>query len=293
MNIAFLTCADLLPGAARRRKDAFEHDFQIAALREGLGPAASVIDMDWRAPADAFEGFDAALLGTAWDYQDRPRDFMARLDDLASRGVQVFNPPEIARWNIDKRYLCDLETNGAASIPTLWRDDPCAADVTVAFETFGCDRVVVKRCIGAGAEGQIDFTRDAPPPEDWRLGQPGLIQPFLPSILTEGEYSLVFVSGEFSHAVQKRPAAGDYRIQSSYGGVETAASLPAADMLQAARALQAIPFPPPHYARVDMVRGVDGTLRVMEVELIEPYLYPVQGPRLGDMLARAILGTRR
>jgi glutathione synthase/RimK-type ligase-like ATP-grasp enzyme len=294
MKIAFLTCHDLLPGAPGRRADAFEHDFQVAALRAGMtGTGAVVTEIDWRAPIEAFGGYDLALLGTAWDYQDHPLAFLDRLDELAARGVRVCNPPEIVRWNIDKAYLNDLSARGAALVPTLWRDDPGADDICRAFDVFGCDRVVAKRRVGAGAVGQFDFSRSAPPPSEWRLGRAGLIQPFLPSIETEGEYSFIFIGGAFCHAVLKRPAPGDYRIQSSYGGMETPVNPATSDMRAALRVLDALPFETPLYARIDMVRERNGGLCVMEVELIEPYLYPVQGPALGDRLREAILGLAR
>ena len=222
MKIAFLTCHDLLEGAPDRRADAFEHDLQIAALRAALAPTSAVTEIDWRSPLAAFTRFDVALLGTAWDYQDHAPAFLTRLEELASHGIDVCNGPEVARWNIDKSYLRSLETTGVATIPTFWRDDPDAADISAAFDWFACERLVVKRRVGAGAVGQVDFRRGAPPPPTWRLGCAGLIQPFLPAISTEGEYSLVFVDGKFSHALVKRPTGGDYRIQSLYGGMENA-----------------------------------------------------------------------
>ncbi len=289
MKIAFLTCHDLLEDAPERRADAFEHDLQIGVLRSAMaGAQSTVIAIDWRSPLEAFDGFDIALLGTAWDYQDHPLAFLERLDELASRGIDVCNRPDVARWNVDKGYLRALELASVATIPTLWRDDPDAADIEAAFGKFTCERVVVKRRVGAGAVGQVDFLRNAPPPPEWRLGFAGLIQPFLPSITTEGEYSLIFIDGEFSHALVKRPAAGDYRIQSLYGGVETAVT-PSANDLRAARSvLDALPFKDLLYARIDMVRGLEGNLCLMEAELIEPYLYPLQGPDLGARLLKAI-----
>jgi hypothetical protein len=289
MKIAFITCHDLLETGPRRRADAFEHDLQIGALRDGMaGAQASVVEIDWRSPLEAFDGFDLALLGTTWDYQDHALDFLARLEELSSLGIDVCNRPEVARWNIDKSYLRAPELAGVAAIPTLWRDEPDAADINGAFDLFDCERLVVKRRVGAGAVGQVDFMRSAPPPVDWRLGCAGLIQPFLPSIETEGEYSLIFIDGEFSHALVKRPAAGDYRIQSSYGGVETAITPSVDDMCAARSVLDALPFTDLLYARIDMVRGLEGVLRLMEAELIEPYLYPLQGRDLGARLAKAI-----
>jgi glutathione synthase/RimK-type ligase-like ATP-grasp enzyme len=114
-----------------------------------------------------------------------------------------------------------------------------------------------------------------------------MVQPFLPTIRTEGELSFVFVEGELSHALLKRAKAGDYRIQSAYGGHEDPIQPMRADLDAAHNVLSTLDDTP-LYARVDMLRHPDGSLRLMELELIEPYLYPEQGPRLGERLARAV-----
>ena len=121
-----------------------------------------------------------------------------------------------------------------------------------------------------------------------------MIQPFLPAIQREGELSFIFVSGQFSHALIKRASAGDYRIQSLYGGTETALDPDPADRAAAQGIMAMLPFAkPPLYARIDMVRLDGGALAVIEAELIEPYLYPEQGPGFGAMLAEGVLGMVR
>lgn len=292
-RIGFLGCAATLPasagGSAERRGDAFEHDLELAALRSGFAAEGlELVELDWRAPLEAFAGLQLVLLGTAWDYQDHPQEFVARLDALAATGIAVFNPPEAVRWNIDKRYLRELEAGWTVTVPTLWHDDAGSAEIAEAMDHFASDRVVIKRQVGAGGLGQHSFTRDTLPGDDWRMGRPCMIQPFLPAIREEGEFTFVFIDGAFSHGVRKTPAAEDYRIQSLYGGNETV-FVPSPDDLATAQAVvDALPFPNLLYARIDMVRLPDGRLAVMEAELIEPYLYPEQGPELGERLAAAI-----
>lgn len=294
-RIGFLACAETLPsdrgGSAQRRGDAFEHDLEIAALRPAFaGAGLELVELDWRAPLAEFEGVDAVLLGTAWDYQDHLDSFLSKLEALTARGVSVFNPPEIVRWNADKRYLAELEKRGARIVPTVWADDVTRADVLAAMDCFGADRVVVKRQVGAGGLGQHSFTRDALPEEGWTLGRAAMIQPFLPAILDEGEYTFVFIDGVFSHGVSKRAGKDDYRVQSLYGGFEEDYSPDPDDLVAAEAVIAALPLADPLYARVDMIRLPDGALAVMECELIEPYLYPEQGPLLGKKLAAALKG---
>ena len=296
-KIAFLACPATLPGSPTRRPDAFEHDLQLAALRDGLGDRADVTDIDWRAPLEELAMFDLAILGTPWDYTEAKDAFLARLEALEAAGVIVANPSEVVRWNADKLYLQDLAARGAPSIPTLWPEAPGPADIHAAFDYFGTDRVVVKRRVGAGAIGQDSFTRGDPAIDGWRMEQPAMIQPFLPAIQREGELSFIFVGGALSHALIKRAAPGDYRIQSLYGGIEVPLDPAPADRAAAQAVMAMLPFPaPPLYARIDMVRQEDGALAVIEAELIEPYLYPQQGPDFGKRLADAVLarlGVRR
>ncbi|WP_298190809.1 hypothetical protein [Novosphingobium sp.] len=290
MNIAFLACSTTLPGAPDRRADAFEHDQQMAALVAALRPGEQVSDIDWQAPLDAFAGFDAVLIGTPWDYWDNREAFLAKLDAIAALGVLVCNAPDVVRWNIDKGYLGELGARGVATIPTLLLDNPGRDEIIAAFDHFGCDRVIAKRRVGAGADGQFDFMRERPPAADWRMGHAALVQPFLPGIIEEGEHSLIFIDGAFSHGLIKRPAPGDYRVQSLYGGWDTAVTPAAADLAAAQAVIAGLPFPAPLYARIDLVRGPEGGLLLMEAELIEPFLYPLQGPELGP---RLLAGLRR
>lgn len=288
-TIGFLACETTLPGSGERRGDAYEHDLMIAAFEPAFAAKGLTLHViDWQAPLSDFVGVDLALLGTAWDYQDNDKAFLARLEELEARGVIVCNSAATVRWNIAKTYLGELAERGAATIPTRWLDDVSAADALAAMDAFGCDKVVVKRQIGAGALGQELLSRNALPGADWRFGQAAMVQPFLPAIAEEGELSFIFIDGELSHAVRKRPAKGDYRIQSLYGGDESVHTPSPEEIAAASAVVTALPFETPLYARIDMLRGEGDTLMVMEAELIEPYLYPEQGPELGARIASAI-----
>lgn len=289
-KIAFLACPDTLPGSPTRRPDAFEHDLLLDAIRTGLGARADLHDVDWRAPMEQLTSYDLTYLGTPWDYTEAKDEFLERIEALEAAGVTVANPAQVIRWNADKLYLAELAARGAPSIPTLWPESAGPAEVLAAFDHFGTDRVVVKRRVGAGAIGQDSFTRQSPPPPGWRIDQPAMIQPFLPAIQSEGEHSFIFVSGQFSHGLIKQAARGDYRIQSLYGGIEVATDPAPADRQAAEAVMAMLPFGmPPLYARIDMVRLQSGELAVIEAELIEPYLYPLQGEQFGARMAEGML----
>jgi len=293
MKIAYLSCTQTLPGAPDRRSDAFEHDYMMSALREPfLEKGMQIVEIAWNDPDADWDSYGAAMIGTTWDYWDHQDAFLSTLEKIETV-TPLFNPSDMVRWNSDKSYLRDLENKGARLIPTLWLDEVTPLKAKAAFATLGSDDLVFKRQVGAGAEGQYRLKPGDPIPD---MPHPMMVQPFLSMIQTEGEHSFIFIDGDFSHALIKRAARGDYRVQSTYGGSEEII-VPSADDLAAAKAvLDTLSLPPldaqsvvPLYARVDMLRGDDGGLLLMEMELIEPYLYPVQGPQLGQRLAAALV----
>jgi hypothetical protein len=287
-RVVLLIAQNLADNAPDRRADAYLFDVQRKIMEEAFVPAGLTLEVArWTEQGMNWGQFDAALLLNCWDYQDRHEAFLARLTEIEAAGVAIFNPLDLVRWNIRKTYLRDFESKGVAIIPTLWPEDPQASDVLAAFERLGCDEVVLKRQVGGGARGQSRYTRATAPASGVLLDRPGMIQPLIPSIITEGEYSFLFVGGEFSHALVKRAAPGDYRIQEAYGGRSMKVEPSAADKARAGAVLEALDEPP-LYARVDMVRGADGRLMLMELEVLEPYLFPAEGPGVGAMLAAAL-----
>ena len=289
MKIAYLASRVTLPGSDIRRGDAFEHDYMMNALVPAFAAQGmTLIDISWDDAEADWASFDAAIIGTTWDYWDRLDEFLATIEGIGQR-TRLFNPSELVRWNIRKTYLRHLEMNGAKLIPTLWLDTVTREDVENAFDMLGSDDLVFKRQVGAGAKDQHRLKRGAPIPD---MPHAMMAQPFIKMIQDEGEISFIFIDGEFSHALVKRAASGDYRIQSSYGGTEQAVTPSPAD-LASAQAVILMLDTAPLYGRVDMLRGEAGDLLLMELELIEPYLYPHEGPGLGAKMASAIVRRLR
>lgn len=285
IKIAFLASRDTLPGNANRRDDAHEHDLEVAEIRPALlSIGYELVPVAWDDSSINWTDYAAVMIGTTWDYWDRYEEFFDTLHLIEMVGTPLYNPTSLVRWNSQKTYLKDLETKGIRTIPTLWLDKPDARELKNAFGILGSDDLVVKRQVGAGAHGQQrihkgDDLQDYP--------YAAMVQPFLSTIQSEGEYSFVLIDGELSHALLKTAKSGDYRIQSLYGGTEARIEPSEAD-LQSAKRVVSVLDETPLYARVDMVRDLDGQLRLMELELIEPYLYPEQSDQLGIVIARAL-----
>ena len=232
------------------------------------------------------------MIGTVWDYPPKLAAFLNTLQALHAQ-APVYNPPAVVRWNIEKRYLADLAEAGAPSIATVWADTADEASIQPAFHALDAETLVVKPLVGGGAWRQAVVTRGEPltAPQDLPPAA-CLIQPFLPSVPEEGEYSFVFFGGRFSHALQKLPKPGDYRVQSIFGAREIVHQPRPGELDQCRAVLDAAAQITGEadllYARVDMVRGLDGRLALMELEIIEPYLYPQQGPDMGEVFVAAL-----
>ncbi|NVJ71494.1 MAG: hypothetical protein HWE08_14135 [Alphaproteobacteria bacterium] len=284
MHLCYLASRVTMPGSPVRRNDAFEHDQMMENLTAAFeARGGKVTDVSWDDKDANWSSFDAVMIGTTWDYWDRLEEFLEALEEIEKQ-TPLFNAPALVRWNIDKRYLRDLEGKGVPLIPTIWADKATPEVVADAFETFGTEKLVAKRQVGAGADGQHMINRGDTVPE---MPHPMMIQPYMDAIVKEGELSFIFIGGELSHTLLKTAADGDYRIQSAYGGKETPVEPAFEDVAQAAKVLAAAPVAP-LYARVDMIRAEDGSLCLMEMELIEPFLYPVQGPELGARIYEAL-----
>lgn len=207
-------------------------------------------------------------------------EFLAFLD-RAARLAPVANDPALVRWNLSKRYLQELAAKGLPVIPSLFVDTPTPA--AEAFDLFGVDEVILKPVVGAGGFGQTRLTRDQ---AQGVLIAPGqFAQPLVPEIMTQGEVSLIFVDGAFSHAVRKLPGGGDYRIQVIHGGGDHPYD-PSPAQIEAARAFAAALPVPALACRVDVIPTPAGLL-LMELEVIEPHLFPTYGPQLGERMAQA------
>jgi glutathione synthase/RimK-type ligase-like ATP-grasp enzyme len=262
-----------------------------------VSPLASlgyrVVSVPWRRPRVPWQTFDAVVIRSTWDYPRDPGAFLAVLATIEGTGTTLLNPLDLVRWNIRKTYLRDLATRGVPVVPTIWRDRLRPGELIPLLESTGWREMVVKPVLGASAEGTHRVGSDTLPGEasliEAAFADRGLMgQPFLDTVTSEGEYSLFYFNGEFSHAVLKTPKSSDFRVQEEHGG--TIRPVPADGTLREAgdRALHAIGAAP-LYARVDLIRALDpGGVWLMELELIEPSLYLRMDPAAPGRFARAL-----
>jgi glutathione synthase/RimK-type ligase-like ATP-grasp enzyme len=267
-----------------------ESDAHVKAELEARG--ISVAAIPWNAKDQRLEGFEVAIFRSSWDYHHAPEAFLRWLAGWEARGVRFWNPPDLVRWNLTKRYLLDLERRGVRVVPTVLLEDPASLHLGAVLAERGWDEAVVKPVIGASGHGATLVTHGsvhavASAIDEGRIRRPVIVQPFLTDIRTRGEWSLVFIDGALTHAVLKHPGPGDFRVQPSHGGTSSRAE-PSPEIAAAARrALAALPLAP-LYARVDGLE-TDAGLVVMEVEVHEPGLYFGTAPEAAGVFAEAII----
>jgi glutathione synthase/RimK-type ligase-like ATP-grasp enzyme len=251
----------------------------------------------WSDPSRDWSTYDAVVIRSCWDYHLHPESFLHWIADLEARNVPVFNSADIIRWNSDKSYVRDLETKGIAVVPTLWPEPGDPISLNDILRESAWPKAVVKPRISATAyRTQVVTPENALSAQalfdDLRRGPGVMLQKFMDGITTEGEWSLMFFSGAFSHAVIKRPKPGDFRVQNDFGGTAQAADPPPDVLAAATRAVESVPST--HYARVDGVIDQD-QFHLMELELIEPALFlsehPAARARFADAISQALKAT--
>jgi len=260
----------------------------VATLgRLGVQPAPCV----WNDPGVDWSRFDAVLIRSVWDYFRLYPQFLQWLDRLDALHVPTVNDSRLLRWNSDKRYLLELARLGVDIIPTRLAH---TAELPAALHILHGQDVVVKPAVSGGAwrtlrglAGDQALTQAlaALPDGDW------LVQPFVAEIQRDGEWSLLFFDGAFSHAVRKLPKAGDYRVQGEHGGSAELAEAPAAALAAAQAVLAAVDRAGhfmPAYARIDGVM-CGGRFLLMEAELIEPFLHLAIRPDAAERYAERLI----
>jgi len=254
-----------------------------ALTRAGFDAQLCVWDdqsVDW-------ESFDLTIIRSTWDYAPRRDEFLA----WAQARSRLLNPFAVVEYSTDKHYLADLAAQGAPVVPSTFVE-------VGQLPKFPNGDFVVKPAVGAGSIDADRYRADeidratAHVADLHARGRCALIQPYVASVDSDGELALVFIDGQFSHAMRKgamlnTPADDRDPLFRREQMSRTDAS---PDALSVATSLVSGRFADLLYARVDLVRGPEGWL-LMELELVEPSLFLTFEPAAADTLAAAI--TRR
>lgn len=258
----------------------------LAALRDA-GVEAELLP--WDEPETDPAAFDLCVLRSCWNYYLDPEAFLAWLA-RAESCTRVVNPPDVVRWNLHKRYLAELEGEGVPTVPTVWIERGARASLAAILARHVWGEVVVKPCVSAAsfrtrrfAAGEVDegqrFLDELVAERD------AMVQRFQPAVARQGEKALVWIAGEWTHAVRKAPRFDreDERVSEALGLSPAEREL--AEQVLAPRRTGLA------YARLDLIPADDGTPLVSELELIEPSLFLLQYPPALERLTAALLAA--
>lgn len=278
------------------------HDLEVddhlaRAPLEALGWSLETVPWD---RAEEWAHFDLVVVRSAWDYHGAVQRFEATLDRIHRSGTVLANPLNVLRWNLRKTYLLDLQARGVPVVPTRAVDGLEPGSLAALHEELtvdgsdpgatGATELVVKSVVGANGDDVYRVGADSGSHRAVEAAfrdRPALVQPFLPAVLTEGEVSLVYMGGELSHGLRKRPREGEFRTQEERGAA-IAPLRPGRALREVGdRALAAVDGPT-LYARVDLIPDAAGAWRLVELELVEPSLYLRTDPEAPARFARAI-----
>jgi len=282
---------------ARAARDLDEDLAPLFATLSGVGAAVRVVE--WDDARIGWSQFDLALLRSTWDYSMRLPEFLDWVQ-RASKATQLVNAAPVVRWNTDKHYLADLRQADVRTVPsTFVEPNESASEVMNQFLVqHAASEFVVKPAISSGArdaqrygrrelDGAILHIRSL---QD--AARSVVVQPYLDRVDADGETALIYFAGRFSHAIRKgallRRGAGPTRAL--FAAEHVSARTPKLDELRTAeRALGAIPFATPLYARLDLIRDADAAPCVLELELTEPSLFFAHAPGSVERFATLVL----
>lgn len=228
----------------------------------------------WNDPGVDWKRFDTVIIKSTWDYHDQPEAFLTWMKDLERQSIRLLNSRQTVAWNYHKKYLGEVADQNLPVIPSRYLNRGSDFDPNL-FVDLKTEKIVVKPCVSAGADNTLVIERamlDQHIQVVNRLSRDRdlIVQPFLESI-REGEWSFMFFNGVYSHSALKTPKQGDFRVQHHHGGSVSFPTADASHIIQAQSYLHILPDPT-LYARIDGVI-LDGNFVLMEMELIEPYLF--------------------
>ncbi len=246
-----------------------DDELAVAPLAE-LG--WDVATVSWRDETVDWNNFEIVVVRTPWDYQNDSDAFLDVLRKIDASNARLENPLSIIEWNLDKRYLRDLESKSVTIVPTMWGNGGVTEDAFSDWQTFfDSDELIIKPTVSATAQDTFRVSEYQSNLASVFAERSFMIQPFVNAIVDEGEFSLFYFSGEYSHTILKSPKHGDFRVQEEHGGL-IAAIAPELQLRETADMIVSS-ISPMLYARVDLVRNDAGDFMLMELELIEPALY--------------------
>jgi glutathione synthase/RimK-type ligase-like ATP-grasp enzyme len=270
MRVAFITYDGSVKYSAA---NGFDEIQGLLPFLQGKGIAIQA--EIWDDPNVDWQTYDVALLRMPWDYHQKFDAFNVWLDRMESLGIRLLNDYSIVRWNMDKHYLQEIADAGFDVISSVFLEKNETENISSVFDTLQSDQLIIKPCVSGGSKNTLKIDRETAVDKAGEIAtllQQGayLAQPFMKEI-NDGEWSFIFFNNTYSHTILKKPREGDFRVQQFFGGTIDPV-YPDQNFIDRASSYLSAFAPDTFYARVDGLM-VNGKFMLMELELVEPFLY--------------------
>ena len=268
-------------------------DSLLSTALEKMG--LSVVRVGWDDPSFDWTSTRLAVIRGTWDYFHRIDEYRAWLS-LVARQTILLNTYDTVNWNLDKHYLLDCHLQGINIPETHVYEVGEKRALEELFKLSGWERAVLKPCVSGAARHTYVLDRQNVREKNSLFqnlvsSEAMMLQRFQPSVMEQGEWTLVMIAGKYTHAVLKKVKPGDFRVQDDFGGTVHEYE-PTKEEIAFAEKTMSLVEPIPVYGRVDIIRDIYGNLALQELELIEPELWFRNCPKAADQLARAIARKR-
>jgi len=284
MRFAIATC-EQLPGAD------MDEGYLVQALKDRGHEVESVV---WTDASIDYRRFDACVIRSTWDYQQQPEAFISWAEKVAAQTI-LLNPLDVVKWNIDKRYLQKFEAVGIPIVPTQFLKADALSEL---HNNLLWPSAILKPAISAAALNTFQVNVNTTADQFHAIEQTALqtnkldwlLQPYLGSVETMGEISMMYVSKRFCHAIQKKPSSGDFRVQEHLGG-HLVEYEPTREQLDLGTQILAQVEASIVYARVDLMQNDNCQWCLSELELTEPSMFFRFHHDTAQQMAEAILAA--
>ena len=187
-------------------------------INEFESKGLSVNRTNWDNPVYDWSSTKVVLIRATWDYHYNIQKFLNWLEDIQDKTL-VVNSVDIIKWNLDKKYLLDLQERGIEIVPThIAQKEELLSDLVAKYNW---SEVVIKPAISAGGKDTYrieEINANDALFQKLCIKQTMIVQPFIKSIVEAGEITLVILDGKYSHAIKKIAKKGEFRVQDDFGG---------------------------------------------------------------------------
>ena len=199
-KVALLTCSewpDLSEDDALLVKPFEEYGFEVCAI-------------PWDSTSVNWQDFDICIIRSTWNYHYNIEKFLKWVDEMEQKQVNIWNPMSIVKWNLNKNYLKNLKLKGIPIVQTIWVNKGEKINLAQIMQSHNFTEVVIKPVVGASSyqilNSNLGDVKKIQPELDKFIKQTDvLVNPLIEEIKTEGEWSLIFIDGSYSHSVLKNP----------------------------------------------------------------------------------------